>query len=755
MIAKEFAARSHRRPAAQNDAENVVSTHSVPRAVGDKLTTNYESEARALLARGHLIIPILPGQKRPAMAHWETARLSVRDLPRFTKAGVGVLCGQGAHPLVGLDIDTANAELAEHMVRWCSDNLGLTCERVGKPPKILLVYRAAEPGWNKITGAWYRDAAGTRQRYEILGHGQQFVAYHVHPDTQAPYEWVDLLGGLTEVNATDLPIVTRAQLDAFGREFDAAAARFGLERETSAARAAPERETLAVVGEFLPADDDDGLDAIDRLPLGLPPDELRDHAMRLAAAGCWDGYDAWLEAGMVLHHEFSGALEGFEIWHEASTCAAKYESRDDCLAKWRSFRVEPANGKRPRTARSLVKASNRLSRADLVLDAKGKPIPHVRNMIRVVEDPKRCGMHFEFDEFLGVVMVRTNGADTRRPIRDEDYVDVLIALEKHSLPRVGADLCRAIVSRVAHDRTTDCLVEWIESLKHDGVPRVATLMQRYFHAPAGEYVEAVANYLVSGLAARAVDPGHKADMAVVLIGRQGAGKSKGVAALAPVPDFFGEITFDRKEDDIARELQGKVVIELSELAGLSNKDVEHVKSFLSRGIDEWIPKFKEHPVRRPRRCIFVATTNEPRFLADSTGHRRWLPVEVGDVDVEGLLRDRDQLWAEGLQLFRRHGVMWQDAERLARDVHDRHVVVDAWESVIAAWLAQGDDVADGPPVPRTIVRVAEILDRALSLPRGQMTAAAARRVAGILRGLGWREDRKRIDGARERVWVPA
>src|SRR5690606_19806590 len=172
----------------------------------------FEREGRALLSNGYLIIPIKPGHKRPALEHWQSSRLGASDLARYPTHGVGVLCGQGARPIVAIDVDTTDEELASRFVAWCQDNLGLTCERVGKAPKILLVYRAAAEGWGKATGAWFEDELGERHRLEVLGKGQQFVAYHVHPDTGQPYEWVDFYGGIESVAASELPVITEEQV---------------------------------------------------------------------------------------------------------------------------------------------------------------------------------------------------------------------------------------------------------------------------------------------------------------------------------------------------------------------------------------------------------------------------------------------------------------------------------------------------------------------------------------------------------------
>jgi len=322
----------------------------------------------ALLGNGYLIIPIKPGHKRPALDNWQTARLGAADLTRYPAHGVGVLCGQGAQPIAAIDVDTTDEALAARFVAWCQEHLGATCERVGNAPKILLAYRAESDGWGKATGAWFEDLAGGRHRLEILGKGQQFVAYHIHPDTGRPYEWVDLFGGLDAMRAGDLPIITEARVEEALQVFEAMAEECGLSRVSGSRNKA---------GGMTSAPEDDPLMAYEP-PVGIELTEAR----RLVAYVDNEDYDTWLKVGMSLHHEFDGSVAALDLWDEWSSTAANYASREDLEKRWDSF---GKSGRNPTTARWLLKVGNQGKR-DAVKAEKRTALDDAKAQILACED---------------------------------------------------------------------------------------------------------------------------------------------------------------------------------------------------------------------------------------------------------------------------------------------------------------------------------------------------------------------------------
>jgi len=332
------------------------------------MTSNFQDHGRALLGNGYLIIPIKPGHKRPALDNWQTARLGAADLTRYPHHGVGVLCGQGAQPVAAIDVDTTDAGLASRFVEWCQEHLGLTCERVGFAPKILLAYRAEAEGWGKATGAWFEDLGGARHRLEVLGKGQQFVAYHIHPDTGAPYEWVDLFGGLDAMRTSDLPVITEAQVEEALQVFEQMADEAGLVRVSGSKNKA---------GGMTSAPSDDPLMAYEP-PVGIDMAE----AKRLVGYVDNEDYDTWLKVGMSLHHEFDGDVGALDLWDEWSSTATNYASREDLEKRWDSF---GRSGRNPTTARWLLKIGNQGKR-DAVKAEKRSALEDAKDLILACAD---------------------------------------------------------------------------------------------------------------------------------------------------------------------------------------------------------------------------------------------------------------------------------------------------------------------------------------------------------------------------------
>lgn len=332
---------------------------------------------RSLIANGYLVVPIYPGQKSPALKGWQNSRLGVDDLARWPGHGVGIITGVGEHPVVGIDIDVSHPTIGPAIVDWCREHLGLGAERVGAAPRLLIAYRAAAAGWTKGNSVVFFDPADplkpsgkeNNQSVEVLGYGQQFVAYHVHPDTQREYEWTDLFGGLLTTAARELPVVTETQIEELmlfvGRTV----------RMTSGVQVVQSNGTM--VGAAHADDDLFGLSP----KTGVP---ISDVDRLLAGIDNTRGvdYDTWFRVGMALHHEYDGSDEAYAAWSRWSSKSPKHVERETRY-KWSSFGKSP--GKNPITLRWVLKVSSQAI-SDAEIDARRAVLHEIREIIDLATD---------------------------------------------------------------------------------------------------------------------------------------------------------------------------------------------------------------------------------------------------------------------------------------------------------------------------------------------------------------------------------
>lgn len=529
----------------------------------------------------------------------------------------------------------------------------------------------------------------------------------------------------------------------------------------------PNADLLAVIGARFARRD---IVAGEQRPTGMTEAQLREAVASLPNDL---HYDEWLRVGMALHHETDGA--GFDIWLDWSRKSPKHSSDEYCEAKWDSF-GRNVGGDVATTVRSLLMlARNSGWVEDTSADFEGvqvhvdpaerqRPqyrrvpktgeiIVNVGNVMLALQDEAEIGMRIGFDEFRDEIMFSVDQGANWVAFGDQHYVHLRLRLEQLGFGLVGRELVRDVVHAVAMGSRFDTARLWIERLTWDGTPRVASFMTRYLGCEANDYTRAVSLYTWTALAGRVLKPGCKADMVPVLYGQQGAGKSRAAEAMAPCAEFFTEISLGDKDADLSRKMRGKLVAELAELRGLRTREIETIKAFITRTHEDWTPKFKEFNTTFPRRLVFIGTTNDEHFLADPTGNRRWLPLRVGQVDADAIKRDRDQLWAEAVRWFNDNGVMFKDAERLARDVHADHTMTDSWEETIRDWLnTPGFDQV--LPSARDFLRVGDVLTEALQIPAKAVKRSDELRVAAILRVFGYERKKMRVDGAVRWVFVP-
>jgi predicted P-loop ATPase len=128
----------------------------------------------------------------------------------------------------------------------------------------------------------------------------------------------------------------------------------------------------------------------------------------------------------------------------------------------------------------------------------------------------------------------------------------------------------------------------------------------------------------------------------------------------------------------------------------------------------------------------IGTTNRNQFLVDSTGNRRFVPLEIGAnflIPWKQIQEERDSLWASAIQAYRTGEAYEFNSGEIAQisEYIQEFGDPDPWMEKISNYVALKPEVT-----------AADVLTQALDLDPRAQGRREARRVADVLQTLGWR-----------------
>lgn len=344
-----------------------------------------------------------------------------------------------------------------------------------------------------------------------------------------------------------------------------------------------------------------------------------------------------------------------------------------------------------------------------------------------------------FDEFLQQLFIEPRTGGPRKAASDDAELAILQRLQSHHSTSFCVSHVRNAMLSVGKSNQTDVLRDHIAGLAWDGVPRLDDWLVRYLHAEDTRYSRVVGRKWMIQAVARALSPrGCKADATLVLTGKGGFRKSTSAEIIGGA--FYTDEVADLGSKDCAMQIAGKWIIEMAENDAADRAGLQRLKAWLTRQADRYRPAYGRNVVEVPRRCVFIATTNEDVFLRDETGNRRWWPIKLtAQADTEGLREVRDQLVAEAAAAFAKREPWWlnSEEEQLAEEEQESRRMVDAWEQRIAVYLATHRCQE---------ITISDLLQFAIGIEPGRWTQAEQNRVARALRALNWNRIRTRPTG---------
>ncbi|KKL64851.1 hypothetical protein LCGC14_2160840, partial [marine sediment metagenome] len=375
----------------------------------------------------------------------------------------------------------------------------------------------------------------------------------------------------------------------------------------------------------------------------------------------------------------------------------------------------------------------------------GKNGPHnnINNALLILNNAPDFADSTWFDEFFQRVFTSW-GKTAPHEWGDADEIGITkLIQEKFGIAQMKPQTVYQAMVCITQESRRNAPRDWMESLVWDGMERLHRFLNLAFGAEHSEYHSAAGRNFILGIVARTFSPGCKLDTMPVFEGPQGGLKSTALEAIAS-KEWFAETSESPDKKDFFLTLPGKLIVEISELDSFRKAEVTTIKKMLSCHTDRYRLPYSRTAQDFPRRSVFAGTTNHSDWQPDETGARRFWPVKCGEIDLEYIRNNREQLFAEALAKFRAGEKWWLMPEEATRERQEQSRLTDSWEESVAGYVEKSFRFAG--------VSTREILCEAIKIDEANHSRAEQMRVAKIMHVLGWEKCQSRISGIVSRYW---
>jgi len=322
--------------------------------------------------------------------------------------------------------------------------------------------------------------------------------------------------------------------------------------------------------------------------------------------------------------------------------------------------------------------------------------------------------------------------------------------------KASKDLAYDIVVQAARENEYDPVKEYLQHVSNtEELTYIDQLATTYLRPEDKDIAPTIYDKMLKctliAAVARVFEPGCKFDNCCVIVGKQGARKSTFWSTLGGA--FFSDALKDISNKDSLMVLHRSWIMEYSELDFLTTrKQAGEVKAFLSQATDIFrVPYGKSTEVFK-RRGIIVGTSNKTDgLLMDDSGNRRfWICQTTRDntnqIDCDGLLREKDSIWASAVSAYlnKEPWVLDSESEAIVNNENVKYLIDSPWKSVVESYINE-------PKNRGRELTTEVVLTEAIEKPIERQTRGDQMQIASILRDLGL--VKKRRGDRMSRKWV--
>lgn len=387
----------------------------------------------------------------------------------------------------------------------------------------------------------------------------------------------------------------------------------------------------------------------------------------------------------------------------------------------------------------------------------------VQNVMTILEHHPDWRDVFAYDDFQKRLVMRRAPpyGGKAGALTDGDEIEIAAWFGRKDTYRMAVPTLMAREASVAVGRRHifHPVREYLEGCKKrwDGIDRIPTFFSDFCAVKQNEVTESFGLKFFISCVARIFQPGCRARLMLVLEGEQDINKST-LARVLCGEEYFADLGTAASDKDFFQIIQGRWIVEISELASFARSEAAHIKRAISTNIDRFRPSYGRNAEDFPRQCIFFGTVNNSAWQKDETGGTRFMPLLVTEVNVDAVRDIRDQLWAEAVVRYER-GEDWWKLPEAAKEEQEARYEEDIWTHRIVKWLEghlKGSDplfnshYASGTAAPIQVTSATEILSRVFDIELKKQDQALQMRIGRIMRRIGWERFLLREAGAR--IW---
>ena len=615
--------------------------------------------------------------KKPFLETWPELPNNISWKTEHGDKNVGIVLGEN---LVAIDVDVCDVQasdaISEHLEKLFGDK---ALQRNGNYPKHLFLCKSSNTNIIhkkvKIHLIPPQNIGGPQHAIEILVKNLQFIAYGTHPVTHSAYEWV------SEKNPVNTPVNELHE--------------FSLDDLTSFIE---DLKTILPSGwkiqNITGLDENAANDSImeDSLPTtqqnNITPSKA-DVIKSLNKINPDVGYDDWVKIGMALHHFDSN--DGLSMWNEWSSQGSKYQ-QNECRKKWKTFKSDCPNAVTIAYIIGLAKTPSQGNSLLAQIVPMDQPIPYfVDNCPDSYENKGvKCALSTwrnldyllkcyditcEYDEVLKEQNIKfSNDTDTgHSDLKSEaSLVNIRSLCNLNQLSKSSTDFLTILFNK----NRVNPVMDWIESKDWDDTDRIKELVDSIELNNADDFdyaVEIITLWLIQCFAA--LDGAERSpisykipkyELCLVFTGSQGAKKTSWFKSLLPnkLEQYYKEgVTINISDRDSEKTAISGWIVELGEIDSTFKKSaISELKAFFSRRFDDIRLPYGRTSSAFKRRTSFCGSVNDVNFLHDTTGNRRYLPLQVEKCNYRHQV-EIQQLWAQIRHLYLNGAQWWATDEQ--------------------------------------------------------------------------------------------